>query len=237
MRPEDSIGQIVTDCSSLSRVFDALDIDYCCHGDRTLLNVCEERGLEPLSVARVLQAVAQSMPRHRRVDCSRMSLTELADHIEQTHHDYLRIELPRLTELIDEVHKRHDSCLSLFELKEVFAKLHADLREHVLHEEQLLFPVVRDIDKSYSLRALQGFSVNTSIKDLNHGHEEDYRALERLRDLTDNFTPPEGASNAWRALLEGLADLDYDLHEHIHKETNILFPKAAETEAWLDAAV
>ncbi|MDP7250983.1 MAG: DUF542 domain-containing protein [Planctomycetota bacterium] len=236
MGPEDSISQIVTECSSLSRVFDLLDIEYSYDGELTLARACAEKGLDAHSVARVLQAVSESRPRHLRVDCSEMSLTGLADHIERTHHDYLRTELPRLGELIAEVCQRHDDCPELVELEEVFSELQADLGEHVMHEEQVLFPVVRDIDKSYSLRSLQGLSVNTSINDLNHSHEDDCRALTRLSALTDNYTPPDGASNAWSALLEGLAEMECDLYEHIHKETVILFPKAAETEAWLTAA-
>ena len=57
-------------------------------------------------------------------------------------------------------------------------------------------------------------------------HEEVGALLRQIRALTDDFTAPDGACGTWRALWQGLADLEADLHEHIHLENNILFPKA-----------
>jgi regulator of cell morphogenesis and NO signaling len=62
-------------------------------------------------------------------------------------------------------------------------------------------------------------------------HDNAGKALARLRDLTGGFVPPEDACTTYRAMLDGLAGLEADLHLHIHKENNILFPRAIQAEA------
>jgi regulator of cell morphogenesis and NO signaling len=54
-----------------------------------------------------------------------------------------------------------------------------------------------------------------------------------MRTLTDEYTPPNWACNTYRAMLEGLANLERDMHQHVHKEDNILFPQAAKLESEL----
>jgi regulator of cell morphogenesis and NO signaling len=48
--------------------------------------------------------------------------------------------------------------------------------------------------------------------------------LAQLRSLTQGYTVPEDGCASYRALLEGLADLEADTHLHVHKENNVLFP-------------
>jgi regulator of cell morphogenesis and NO signaling len=54
-------------------------------------------------------------------------------------------------------------------------------------------------------------------------------ALAQFKELTDTYTPPDWACNTFRALYDGLAQLEKNMHQHVHKENNVLFPKALYT--------
>jgi regulator of cell morphogenesis and NO signaling len=159
---------------------------------------------------------------------SGMSMTELADHIEQTHHAYLRSELPRLTRLVDKVTSVHGEAHAWLEdVRTVFAGLVAELEPHMMKEEQILFPMIRDIESGGSGASHCG-SIENPIRVMEHEHDNAGQALERLRELTNGFVAPDGACNSFRAMLDGMETLEADLHQHIHKENNVLFVRAAE---------
>jgi regulator of cell morphogenesis and NO signaling len=159
-----------------------------------------------------------------------MSMTELADHIEETHHTYLRSELPRLTRLVNKVTAVHGQAHAwLDEVRTVYAGLVTELEPHMMKEEQILFPMIREIEKSGSSGAVYCGTIENPIRVMEHEHDNAGEALARLRTLTDGFAMPEGACNSFRAMLDGLETLEADLHQHIHKENNVLFVRAAET--------
>jgi regulator of cell morphogenesis and NO signaling len=104
---------------------------------------------------------------------------------------------------------------------------------HLLKEERVLFPLIKQLAEAQALFPIHCGSVNNPILVMEHEHEDAGSALERLRALTGNYQPPADGCPSYQALCEGLARLENDLHRHIHKENNILFPKAAALEAAL----
>jgi regulator of cell morphogenesis and NO signaling len=157
-----------------------------------------------------------------------MTLTQLADHIEQTHHTYLKAELPRLVAMAERVAGKHawrDARLP--EVYDCVAALAEEMLSHMHKEEAVLFPLVRQIDAG----TLSGFhcgSIANPIRQMEAEHESAGRVTARLRELTDGFQPDGEACNTHRALLAGLAEFESDLHRHVHKENNILFPRTLE---------
>jgi regulator of cell morphogenesis and NO signaling len=161
-----------------------------------------------------------------------MSLTELIDHIETTHHAYLREELPRLAGMTREVAFMHGGRDErLHEVEGTFRTLAAELWCHMLKEEQCLFPMIKQLEANQQAATSRCGTVANPIRQMEFEHDDADAALARLRDLTAGFEPPEWAGKIYRALLARLAHLETDMHCHIHKENGILFPRALELES------
>lgn len=233
---ETPVGQIVAERIGRAPVLESYGLDYCCHGSTPLDEACALRGAD---VHAVLEALAASDARDEgdggdQTDYSAMPAGELADHIEATHHAYLKSELPRLSALIDTVVAAHGARHpELSDVRETFAALREELESHLMKEEQILFPIVRRLERSTESFAMHCGTVGNPIRVMEHEHESAGSALERLRTLTNDYRPPADGCASFRALSEGLARLEADMHRHIHKENNILFPRASALEAAL----
>ncbi|MCH8145771.1 MAG: iron-sulfur cluster repair di-iron protein [Gemmatimonadetes bacterium] len=230
-----TVGQMVVERPQRSRVFDRLHIDYCCGGKRTLEEACAKRGLDLKAVLAELEAFdAEAEAQGDAVRPANLTMTELADDIERTHHAYLREELPRLGDLVKKVSAVHGQAHPwLSGLTSVYAELVAELEPHMLKEEQILFPLIRELDQATTAPSFHCGSVGNPIRMMEMEHQNAGAALDRIREMTTDYEIPEGACNSFRAMLSGLEHLEADLHLHIHKENEILFPKASEMEAKL----
>ena len=122
----------------------------------------------------------------------------------------------------------------LSELQQAFAALRAELEPHMFKEEQILFPAIRQLEHAASRPNFHFGTVNNPIRMMEHEHDAAGNGLTRIRELTDGFRPPADACNSYRVLLDALRKLEFDLHQHIHKENNILFPRAQSMEASFD---
>jgi regulator of cell morphogenesis and NO signaling len=147
-----------------------------------------------------------------------VDLNVLIDHILDAFHKPLREELPRLDAMTKKVSKVHqDKDARLTELHSTFVALKAELESHMMKEEQILFPMVRQG---------QGESAAGPVSVMEQEHDSAEAALRKMRELTDGFQPPEEACNTWRSMLQGMQALERELHQHIHLENHILFPRA-----------
>lgn len=233
MTTDVTVGELVAERPGRSRVFEQLGIDYCCGGKKPLAEVCGAKGLDPQTVVKMLLAIEQA-GEPREPDCQAMSLTELADHIEATHHAYLREELPRLSRLVGRIAEVHGQRRpELVELSAVFGDFVAEIESHMLKEEDVLFPMIRQIDGASSPPSFHCGSLANPIRVMELEHDGAGNALARMRELTNGFVPPEDACNTYRAAFDALAGLEANMHQHVHKENNILFPRALEVEARL----
>ncbi|MCP4190037.1 MAG: iron-sulfur cluster repair di-iron protein [Planctomycetaceae bacterium] len=230
-----TVAQWVSKFPQTSRLFEQLQIDYCCGGGVVLADVCERQKLDANAILTQLEdAIAH--PQHESTEnWSDSGLCELCDHIQQTHHAYLRKELPRLTELVDKVASAHGANHpKLGGLQEVFAALRAELEPHMFKEEQILSPAIRQMEEAASSPHFPFGTVANPIRMMEHEHDNAGNALARIRELTDDFLLPDDACNTYRVMLDSLRQLEGDLHQHIHKENNILFPRARALESSLD---
>jgi regulator of cell morphogenesis and NO signaling len=161
-------------------------------------------------------------------------MSALAEHIVAVHHGYLRRELPRLADLLDQVTRAHgERHPELHAVRGVFTSLKEELEMHMLKEEKVLFPAVKQLKTAARLPNFHCGSVGNPIRVMEHEHRDAGNAPARLRELTGGYTAPTDSCQTYRALLAGLADLEGDLHRHIHEENEILFPRALATEAAL----
>ncbi len=229
--PNATIGSIVSERPSRARVFEKLNIDYCCGGKVSLARACEKRGIDTNEVLKQIEAIDASGASDNLVDADAMSLTDLADHIEHTHHAYLREELPRLDFMTEKVSRVHgDNEPRLLQVREAFVALKAELEPHMMKEERVLFPMIRELEASQAKPEFHCGSVANPIRQMEHEHDHAGDALAIIRAATDDFVPPPWACNTYRAMLDALEYLEADMHQHVHKENNVLFPKAIAME-------
>jgi regulator of cell morphogenesis and NO signaling len=223
-----TLGAIVAARPAFARVFEKLGLDYCCGGKQSLATACRAKDLEPHIVQAMLEAtpaVLESRPAD--VDVTALTLTQLADHIEQTHHTYLKAELPRLVEMAGRVARKHawrDARLP--QVNERVVALAEEMLSHMQKEEGILFPLVRQLETGAADGGFHCGSIANPIRVMEAEHESAGQVTAQLRELTDGFTPGPDACNTHRALLAGLAEFEADLHRHVHKENNVLFPRA-----------
>jgi regulator of cell morphogenesis and NO signaling len=222
----DTIARILKASPETSRVFEKAGMDYCCGGGVSLEAACEERGLDAAALLNELEACA-GIDGASGENVSALSLTRLADHIESTHHAYLRAELPRLLAMTEKVAMVHSGKNPrLLRVHETFALLARELSEHLDKEEQILFPMVRQLDNGGEAPAFHCGSVANPVAQMEREHDEAEASISELRALTDGYVPPKWACGTYRAMLSGLARFDGDMLIHIYKESTMLFPRA-----------
>ncbi|HEX5176650.1 MAG TPA: iron-sulfur cluster repair di-iron protein, partial [Chthoniobacteraceae bacterium] len=202
-----------------------LGIDYCCGGKKPLAEACQKKGLDPATVVAMLGAL-DGTSGITQADPDTLSLSELCDHIEQVHHGYLRKELPRLDFMTQKVAAVHgDSEPRLVELRRVFETFHEKVAAHTREEDEIVFPAIRKLETAGGDKNV-GSSLAREFSKLEAEHEKTGAALGQFKELTDDYTPPGWACNTFRALYDGLSHLEKDMHQHVHEENNVLFPKA-----------
>lgn len=232
IKAERTVGELVSERPGRSRVFEDNGIDYCCGGRKSLAEACAKKGVEVDEILRELEQADAAGVQEEEVDYTIMALDELVDHIVATHHAYLRKELSILAYMSEKVAKVHGgSDARLSELAQVIGRLSAELRSHMMKEERILFPIIRQLMDEDTLPPMPCGALANPIRAMEAEHDNAGEALESMRRLTDDYTPPEWACNTYRALLDRLHELERDLHRHIHKENNILFPKALAIES------
>ncbi|MDY7081255.1 MAG: iron-sulfur cluster repair di-iron protein [Halobacteria archaeon] len=231
---ERSVGDLVKDVPQFSRVFESVGIDYCCGGDASLEQACEENGLDVSDVRKRLIQV------RRRGDGINEELESMSDdewdspsnlvqHIVSTHHDYLRDELPALGQLVNKVARVHgDNHPRLDDVEKEFLELADEMREHTKEEETEVFPVIENLESGEDLSESEVETLHEEIESLEDDHEEAAKHLERIEKLTDGYTTPEDACPSYRSMLDRLEHLEQDTHRHVHKENNVLFPTVEE---------
>ena len=229
------LGELVARIPAAARVLESHRIDYCCGGDRTLEQACQDEQLDPDSVLEAIDTAQREEETRQSagsVNWLERPLAELCDHIEQTHHAYLKQELPRLTELVTKVVAAHSSeHPELHDVQRLFGALRAELEPHLMKEERILFPAVRMLEQSELPPAFPFGSVANPIGVMEHEHDQAGNLLKQLRQVTGDYRVPEDGCSAYEALYQGLQTLEQDLHQHIHKENNILFPRAKQAES------
>lgn len=231
--PTASLGQLVTEHPGAARVLERHGLDYCCGGRSSLQQAAAQAGTD---LDAVLDELASLTP-GAAPDWASMSPTELVDHIESQHHAYLRSELLRLGQLVDKVATVHgERHPELAEVRATFEALRADLLPHLVKEERVLFPAVRELDTATTMPWFPFGTTAGPVTVMMSEHDTVGDLLERMRALTDGYQAPADGCASFRALYEGLEELEADTHLHVHKENNVLFPAVSRMEQALARA-
>lgn len=226
------VRDIVVEQPAAIAVLALFGIDYCCGGKHALGEACSKRNQDVSEVIKELQRQSNTNGA-ADVDWRTAPLNDLIVHIEQRHHAFARQHLSLIRDLAAKVERRHGAAHpEIYKISEALAVISAELSHHFTCEENMLFPHIEQLEAAGRPVTQVAFAnlqqpVTRMIMDHNQTGDE----LRTLREAANNFEPPADACTTFRALYRALEELERDLHQHIHLENNILFPRAIELES------
>ena len=224
-----TIGEMVADDFRTASVFSANKIDFCCKGNRTLDEVCSQKGLDVYDVLAQLEKATES--NNNTIDFNTWELDLLIDYIEKKHHRYVEEKAPILLSFLLKLEQVHGAAHpELFEIKNLFKRTADELTQHMKKEELILFPYIKQMVEAARNKtplSAPGFgTVANPIAMMMEEHENEGNRFEKIVAISNNYTPPADGCNTYKVTFQMLQEFESDLHTHIHLENNILFPKA-----------
>ena len=233
---EKTVRELALENATATRVFEKLGIDYCCGGNKSLEEACRTANLNIDQVLDSLEMAEQSAHAAQKDrDWQVEPLADLIAHIKNTHHKYTREEMARLGPLFDKVCSVHgNNHPELLQIRGLFQGLTQELTTHLMKEEMVLFPyIVRmeeaAIEKEPLVPAPFG-TVQNPVSMMEHEHDSAGNALRAMREASNGYSAPADSCVSYQTLYKTLAAFETDLHQHIHLENNILFPRAVAME-------
>ena len=228
-----TVRELAVETPNATRVFEKLKIDYCCGGGRSLGEACAAAGVEVAEVERLLEAAGSTAATPAAAQSGMMS--ELIDYIVEKHHTFTRDEMKRVAALADKVAAKHGgNHPELLEVRDLFARLCEDLRPHMLKEEAVLFPYIKQLEQAAAAGGPSPYApfgtVAYPVRMMMLEHDTAGEILRELRAASGDYTAPDDGCISYRTLYGALEELEADLHQHIHLENNVLFPRAAGLE-------
>ncbi|TCJ19628.1 iron-sulfur cluster repair di-iron protein [Flaviaesturariibacter flavus] len=217
-----TLSQIVSNDFRAARVFERHGLDFCCKGKRPLADACSEKGIDPGTLIAELENATAAPDAAPNFDS--FGLSELAGYIQRVHHTYVKVNGPQVAHYLARVASKHGDRLPyIIEVYHLFAELLEGLTEHMQKEEQVLFPRIRLVEAG----SLAGSAISGPVAVMESEHDRAGTLTAKIRQLTKDYTAPEGACTTHRMAIAALGDFAQDLHRHVHLENNLLFPKAA----------
>jgi regulator of cell morphogenesis and NO signaling len=234
LNPAKTVREVAVAFPQATRVFEKAKIDYCCGGDQLLGEACAKAGVDLQLLEQMLEASAATSI--SGLDFQQLTATQLIKHILDSHHVYTKDEMDRLEGLVEKVCSAHGANHSeLLSMRYLLQELFAELKAHMFKEEQILFPFVIQLEESRSHNRPAPFApfgtINNPIRMMRFEHDNAGDLLRELRKLSRGYRVPEDACISYKTFYEALEAFERDLHQHIHLENNILFPKAIGLEA------
>jgi regulator of cell morphogenesis and NO signaling len=224
---ETPVREIAVELPAAIPVLERFSIDYCCGGKHTLAQACTRGNV-------LLEPLLEELERHQqRKDLpssqwTNASMKQLMSHIVQHHHNFARQQLNLLQELATKAERRHGNVHhELFQVSTALGAAREELMHHFSCEEDVLFPYIEQLETNENPAQLPMFSsLDQPISRMMRDHDHTGNEFRILREITNNYQPPADACTTFRALYKTMEELEHDLHQHIHLENNILFPRA-----------
>jgi regulator of cell morphogenesis and NO signaling len=229
-----TIKSIVTSDYRAAAIFEKYSLDFCCKGGVTIDQACSEKNIDASSVYAELAQLANATPGNAP-HYADWPIDELIDYIVNVHHKYVRESIPVIfahTQKVATVHGANHS--EVIDIARHFETVAADLSNHMMKEERMLFPYIKSLvmaKRNGSTLAPPPFgSAQNPIRMMEAEHRAAGDELYTVRSLSSNYAPPGDACTTYRVSYQELQQFEQDLHQHVHLENNILFPKAIALE-------
>lgn len=234
--PSSFVTDIVTHDFRTAEVFRKYDIDFCCGGKWSLDIVCQNKNLNTEAIIEELINIVRQSASNAALDFDKWDIDFLTDYILNVHHSYLKKALPETKEQLNKFLDGHQEKFPHLEgIAVIMNRFMKEIPPHMKQEEEIFFPYIKQISHAYkNQESYAKLLIRTLRKPLEEvmqkEHETTGTNLNKLRSITNNYTPPGNACLTHKILFAKLKELDRDLVQHIHLESNILFPKAIEME-------
>lgn len=227
-----TIGDILSENYSRARVFEDYDIDFCCGGDRPLKEVCDRNDIDLDQLVKELQAVDENGSSDESFED--WESEDLIDLIQDKHHDYTENAIARISRYLNKVRQVHgENHPEVLELADLWVEMGPEMLQHMKREDDVLFPYARRLiraDEPKSVETPEIGSARKLIESMDEEHDEVGGRLFEIKELTDEFTPPEDACGTFRALYSDLEDFVDVTMEHVFLENSVLFPRLVDRE-------
>ncbi len=229
-----SLKDIVTQDFHAAAVFEKYTLDFCCRGGKTIDEACRERGIEAASVLGDLKTLS-SKSQESSTRYGEWPVDFLIDFIVKNHHGYVTRMIPVLyahTQKVASVHgARHPEVIQIAAHFDAIAR---EFQQHMQKEEHALFPFIKALARSKDggqpATPSPFGSVQNPIRMMEAEHQSAGDEMRTIRELSGGYVPPDDACTTYRIMYQELRDFEVDLHQHVHLENNILFPKAIALE-------
>ncbi len=223
-----TLAQIVNNNHKAANVFEKYHLDFCCKGKRTLMQACTEQQVPLTEVTTDLENILTTT--ETSVEFEKMTLTQLSEYIVNTHHAYVKKELPLIFAYLQKVSSKHgERHPELYKIFEIFAAVKEEMEGHMKKEELILFPRIKELQKlTEQKKATLQININylqSPITMMEQEHDHAGGLLKEIRIMSNDYNPPVDACTTYRLSFAVLQAFELDLHQHVHLENNILFPK------------
>jgi regulator of cell morphogenesis and NO signaling len=230
-----TVSEIVRNDYRTADVFKTFGINYCCGGQVSVEEACTARNInfEDLTVA--LDSATRTISLPNNLQYTSWKLEFLVDYIINVHHAYLYAALPDVQASLGAFAASHrKQHPELTEVVNLFDELATALLQHNRHEEEIIFPYIKQIDSTHRRKETYGSlfvrTLRKPLSSIENEHSKITRLLTELRSLTRNYSYPGNACTNHRVVYNKLKEFDEDLVQHKHLENNILFTRAIALE-------
>jgi regulator of cell morphogenesis and NO signaling len=231
---ETKVKDIAVSNPEARQVLEEAGLDYCCGGGKSLNNACLGADVSAEEILKRLQENNKDISPDA-ANWASAPLSDLTRHIREKHHQYVRTAIPRIRELLDKVKAKHGSNhTEIADIETLFARVSQDMIMHMQKEEQILFPYIERMEQAASgkgtLEPPFFQTVRNPIQAMMKEHDSAGDLMKQIRKASIDYAPPADACTSYRALYQDLHEFEADLHQHVHLENNILFPRSVEME-------
>jgi len=229
-----NVGDIVKENFRTATVFKEYGIDFCCGGQVTLADACEQKHIQSEDVIQRINTISdKSVP--AGFDFDNWKLGFLADYIVNIHHQFVSANIPLILQYAEKVENVHSNDHpEVAEINNLFKEAANELLAHMQKEEKILFPLIKSLENAVyeplADKTAHNKGIGNPIRVMVMEHENVGNILKEISLLSNEYQIPEGACNTFRVFYGKLKEFEDDLHQHIHLENNILFPKAIALE-------
>jgi len=229
-----TLSEIVNKDFRTAQIFEKYNLDFCCRGNKSLSEACNEKGLKSEKVFSELQNISVNNAANS-IRYDEWELDFLIDYIINNHHNYIRSITPLISSLAGKVVSAHGkNHPEVIKIAEIFSTLGKELSQHLMKEEQILFPYIKNLVKIKNNNSKYEppyfSSVENPIRMMEAEHTAAGDDMYEIRNLSKNYLIPSDACNTFKVFYKELKEFEEDLHKHVYLENNILFPKSIELE-------
>lgn len=232
---ETKVKDIALSNPAARQILEDAGLDYCCGGGKSLHEACLHADIPAEEI------LARLRENSKHIDPDELSwtsapLSNLTRHIREKHHRYVREAIGQVQPLLEKVETKHGkSHTEIADIRRLFAEVAREMIMHMQKEEQILFPYIDALEKANnshgSVEPPFFQTVRNPIQAMMKEHDAAGELVKQIRKASLEYTAPADACTSYKALYQDLREFEADLHQHVHLENNILFPRSVEMEA------